>query len=653
MKSLDLSPLKGRKIVIDPGHGGRFKGAVGARGLRESDINLAVGLHLWGLLKQAGARVWMTRTADVDLCSQKEANLKEDLDARSWFSNNLKAEIFISIHHNSDIKNRKKNNFQIYYKLTDPGPSQDLALCIASEFKQGLSPENVFIYPGNYRVLRNTKAIAILGEASYISNPKNEKRLSLSNQLRREAEDYFLGILRYFQKGIPKVADLHPDGETIETAFPRIEARIIGGEGGKAIAYETVKLYLDGMLVPARFDNSSGKIIYAPNTPLKNGWHTFSVWTRNRNGNSCWDSRARFFLSLPPTKIKVYPSFSAIPADGKSSSRIEIEVLDCYGNPVIDGSEVLLKASAGRLEKGKVFTQNGQALTYFFSPQEPKEVEILVQCQEAIGKTIIKCGPVNYGLVRITIMDDHHQPIDKVRILKGEVLLGISDLNGLVFVSSDRSGELPVTIKRTGYIDKRELILFQPGTFREEHFYLTPRENGVLLGRKFTLDPEPQDEHTEKEFNLHPKAEKVNLLVAKKLKDFLECSGATVALTRNFLHQHPTPGERVLVGEKFAGDFFLTLTHRKGRSFIAHYFNSQTGKKLAQTLAQVLKKELKLKKVTVKEGNDFTIIHPRAPSVIINFGKRSLKKVKNWQKIVEEEALGAYRGLVVFLHKNS
>ena len=55
----------------------------------------------------------------------------------------------------------------------------------------------------------------------------------------------------------------------------------------------------------------------------------------------------------------------------------------------------------------------------------------------------------------------------------------------------------------------------------------------------------------------------------------------------------------------------------------------------------------------VKEGNDFTIIHPRAPSVIINFGKRSLKKVKNWQKIVEEEALGAYRGLVVFLHKNS
>ena len=42
----DFSPLQGKKIVIDPGHGGRFSGAVGVRGLRESDVNLAVGLHL-------------------------------------------------------------------------------------------------------------------------------------------------------------------------------------------------------------------------------------------------------------------------------------------------------------------------------------------------------------------------------------------------------------------------------------------------------------------------------------------------------------------------------------------------------------------------------------------------------------------------------
>ena len=84
-------------------------------------------------------------------------------------------------------------------------------------------------------MLRNTEAVAILGEASFISNRKNEKRLSLFNQLRREAEDYFLGILFYLQKGIPKVVEHYPDGITIGNACPQIKARIIGGPEGEAI----------------------------------------------------------------------------------------------------------------------------------------------------------------------------------------------------------------------------------------------------------------------------------------------------------------------------------------------------------------------------------------------------------------------------------
>ena len=77
MEARDFTPLKGRRIVIDPGHGGRFSGAVGMQGLREADINLAVGLHLWGLLKQAGAEAIMTRSADVDLCPPGSTALRE------------------------------------------------------------------------------------------------------------------------------------------------------------------------------------------------------------------------------------------------------------------------------------------------------------------------------------------------------------------------------------------------------------------------------------------------------------------------------------------------------------------------------------------------------------------------------------------------
>ena len=649
MSSLDLSSLRGRRIVIDPGHGGRYSGAIGTRGLRESDINLAVGLHLWGLLNQAGAKVWLTRTADIDLCPQKEPSLIEDLEARSQLSNKLRAEIFISIHHNSNTKDRKKNNAQVYYKLTDAGASQDLARCVANELRKSRPSIDVSVFPGNYRVLRKTQAVAILGEASFISNRKNEKRLSLSNQLRREAEDYFLGILTYFQKGVPEVTDLYPDGVKINTAFPRIKAKIIGGPGDKSIDPETPKLYLDEALVPSIFNPQTGIISYLPDNPLKNGEHTFYIEARNNNGNANWTKPAQFFLSLPPTNIRIYSSFSSLPADGLSSSRLEVAVLDYHGNPVIDGTPVSLDVSTGRLDKEFISTVDGWGIAYFFSPKHPKDAEIKARCQKVIGKFTIKCGPINNALARIAIRDNYHKPVDQVRVQGEKTLLGISDKNGLVFVKFDRKGEYPITLERPGYISKKEVIFLKKGEFREENFSLTPRENGILFGRKFTLDPEPRDEYTEKEFGLKTDSEKANLLVAKKLQDFLEEAGALTTLTRNSFHQCPTPGERVMVGEKFSGDYFITLTHRKGNPCVAYYFLSPTGKHLAQILAQFLRKELKVKNVIVQEGTDFTIIHPRSPSVVVNFGEKYLgKKGKKRHAALEKQAWGVYQGLVTF-----
>ena len=424
MKALDLSPLQGRRIVIDPGHGGKYAGAVGVRGLRESDINLAAGLHLWGLLKEAGAQVWLTRAADIDLCPHGEATLGKDLEARCRFSNELKADLFISIHHNSNTKDRKKNNTQIYYKLTDPGPSQDLARWVANELRKGQSLDEIYVFPGNYRVLRNNRAVAILGEASFISNKKNEKRLSLSNQLRREAEDYFLGILTYFQKGIPEVIDHYPDGVTIDTAFPRIEARIVGGPGGESIDPETTRLYLDELLVPSKFNPQTEIISHTPDRPLKNGEHTFFVEARNYNGNVTWSKPAQFRLSLPPAYLKTTSSFSSLPTDGGSSSRIEVRALDCHGNPVVDGSPISLSVSAGRLDKKFVSTIDGRGIACFFPPEEPAEAEVEARCQNLIGKTTISCGPLDDALVRITVSGYHHKPVDMVRVKGEETILG-------------------------------------------------------------------------------------------------------------------------------------------------------------------------------------------------------------------------------------
>ena len=82
-EQFDISALEGRRIVIDPGHGGRWPGAVGPNGVREADVNLGVGLHLWGLLTEAGVQVELSRTADSAVSTLPDPTLKDDLQARA------------------------------------------------------------------------------------------------------------------------------------------------------------------------------------------------------------------------------------------------------------------------------------------------------------------------------------------------------------------------------------------------------------------------------------------------------------------------------------------------------------------------------------------------------------------------------------------
>ena len=53
-------PLYGKVIVIDPGHGGKDKGAY-YNNTYESDLNLLVSLNLKKQIEKRGALVYMTR----------------------------------------------------------------------------------------------------------------------------------------------------------------------------------------------------------------------------------------------------------------------------------------------------------------------------------------------------------------------------------------------------------------------------------------------------------------------------------------------------------------------------------------------------------------------------------------------------------------
>lgn len=94
-------------IVVDPGHGGRFSGAVWKK-VAEKYYNLLIALNLRDLLEHAGVKVVMTRTTDVavdqpesDVNGDGIANSWDDLEKRNDIANQARADINIHVHNNS------------------------------------------------------------------------------------------------------------------------------------------------------------------------------------------------------------------------------------------------------------------------------------------------------------------------------------------------------------------------------------------------------------------------------------------------------------------------------------------------------------------------------------------------------------------------
>jgi N-acetylmuramoyl-L-alanine amidase len=82
--------LGASKIVIDPGHGGRDPGALGA-GVSEAEVVLDVALRLEKLLRAAGVEVVLTRRTDEYV----------PLEERPAIAIREQADLFLSIHANA------------------------------------------------------------------------------------------------------------------------------------------------------------------------------------------------------------------------------------------------------------------------------------------------------------------------------------------------------------------------------------------------------------------------------------------------------------------------------------------------------------------------------------------------------------------------
>ncbi len=203
-----------RKVVIDPGHGGKDPGAVGSKA-KEKDIVLAIALKLGGYIE--------SNFDDVEVIYTRTTDEFVGLDRRAQIANENKADIFISIHCNSAANRRaygsetfvmglhrsqenlevaKKENAAILYEEDyletyggyDPNTPEaniifsmyqniylNQSLIMASlaqdQFRDRAGRHDRGVKQAGFLVLYNITMPGVLVEAGFLSNPQEEKYL--------------------------------------------------------------------------------------------------------------------------------------------------------------------------------------------------------------------------------------------------------------------------------------------------------------------------------------------------------------------------------------------------------------------------------------------------------------------------------------------
>lgn len=126
--SSDVTSNKNTKrkkiIVLDPGHGGKDPGAIGAYGKTyEKNITLAMARELRATLKKKGYIVYLTRDKDVFI----------PLRQRTKIAQKYKADLFMSLHADS-AKNRRATGLSVY-TLSDTASDKEAAALADRENK--------------------------------------------------------------------------------------------------------------------------------------------------------------------------------------------------------------------------------------------------------------------------------------------------------------------------------------------------------------------------------------------------------------------------------------------------------------------------------------------------------------------------------------
>ena len=189
-------PLLGKVIYIDPGHGGTDPGAL-YNDLYEADLNLQISLKLEAELEKNGAIVYLTRYCDYDLAVKNAINRKRsDLSRRANIINASNADIYLSIHLNSDISSTWQGAQAFYDTVNEK--NEIIAKIMQEQFKMDLKTNREYKQINDHYLYQRVKIPGVLLEVGFISNPNERYLLKQDNYQEKIAVSIKNGLINYF-----------------------------------------------------------------------------------------------------------------------------------------------------------------------------------------------------------------------------------------------------------------------------------------------------------------------------------------------------------------------------------------------------------------------------------------------------------------------
>ena len=157
-------------LLIDPGHGGIDGGAISLSGIKESNLNLSIGLKLKSLADLYGVKTVMTRSDDSMRTDTSSYSEHQELVYRTELANKTPGACLISIHQNF-YPTSQPSGAQVLYGKSEG--SRELGIITHNNIISKLQPDNRRVSmpaPKELYITSHINCPGILVECGFMSN---------------------------------------------------------------------------------------------------------------------------------------------------------------------------------------------------------------------------------------------------------------------------------------------------------------------------------------------------------------------------------------------------------------------------------------------------------------------------------------------------